>query len=397
MSQAPTTRREDLLTAIAGYLTLAAVAAASLSTMRQAGERWEIAAGLLLAFGILLARTPKAGSPGWHSHLYLAVQGSLVAGLLAMQPSTGIFPILYFILSPQAMLLLPQRPAVLWIVAFILVAGGNIVITQGWSEGLIVLPVYAGGYFFFGTFAHALVRADAARRESQVLLAELQEAHRQLQEYAARIEELVVVEERNRLAREMHDTLGHHLTVASVQLEGAQRLCIADPERAASMVGTVRQQVREALSELRSTVAALRTPIEADLQLSSSLSRLMAHFEEATSLTIHKVLPEEMPDLPDTHRLTLFRATQEALTNIQKHAEAERVWLVLTVHDELVTLLVSDDGQGISLSADHVGYGLRGLRERTAQLGGELHLEPRPGGGAQLSLRLPLPEEKGDG
>ena len=397
MSQAPTTRREDFLTAIAGYLTLAAVAAAGLSTMRQAGERWEVAAGLLLAFGILLARMPKAGSPDWHSHLYLAAQGSLVAGLLAMQPSTGIFPILYFILSPQAMLLLPQRPAILWIVAFILVTGGNIVIAQGWSEGLIALPIYAGGYFFFGIFAHALVRADAARRESQALLEELEVAHRQLQDYAARIEELAVVEERNRLAREMHDTLGHRLTVASVQLEAAQRLCPTDSERAASLVGTVRQQVREALSELRSTVAALRTPVEADLQLRSSLRRLMAHFEEATGLTVHRVLPEEMPTLPDDHRLALYRVVQEALTNIQKHAEAQQVWLVLSTSDEAVTLLVGDDGRGLTLSHDATGFGLRGLRERAGQLGGELHLEPRPGGGTQLSFRLPLRAEEDDG
>ena len=397
MTQEITTRREDLLAAIAGYLTLAAVAVASLSTMHQAGERWEIAAGLLLAFGILLARMPKAGSPAWHSHLYLAVQGSLVAGLLAMQPSTGIFPILYFILSPQAMLLLPQRPAALWIVAFILVAGGSTVITQGWLEGLIVLPIYAGGYFFFGIFAHALVRADTARRESQALLAELQEAHRQLQEYAARIEELVVVKERNRLAREMHDTLGHRLTVASVQLEGAQRLCTADPERAASMVGTVREQVREALGELRSTVATLRTPVEADLQLRSSLRRLMAHFEKATGLTVNRILPEEMPHLPDDHRLALYRAAQEALTNIQKHAEAQQVWLVLSSSDEAVTLLVGDDGRGLTLSRDATGFGLRGLRERAAQLGGELHLEPRRGGGTQVSFRLPLLREEDGG
>ncbi|MGD9049046.1 MAG: hypothetical protein PVF77_13400, partial [Anaerolineae bacterium] len=78
------------------------------------------------------------------------------------------------------------------------------------------------------------------------------------------------------------------------------------------------------------------------------------------------------------------------LTNIQKHAAAEQVWLVLTVHDDAVTLLVSDDGQGLSLTGDQGGFGLRGLRERADQLGGDLHLEPRPGGGTQLSFRLPL-------
>ena len=188
-----------------------------------------------------------------------------------------------------------------------------------------------------------------------------------------------------------------HLTVAAVQLEGAQRLIPAEPERAARMVGTVRDQVREALTELRRSVAMLRTPLEADLSLPHALARLVTSFEEATGLTVHRVLPEEMPDLPETHRLAFFRATQEALTNIQKHAAASQVWLVLTVHDDSVALLVSDDGQGITLRADHVGYGLRGLRERAAQLGGDLHLEPRSGGGAQLSFRLPLPEEESVG
>ncbi|NIV30719.1 MAG: sensor histidine kinase, partial [Anaerolineae bacterium] len=244
---------------------------------------------------------------------------------------------------------------------------------------------------FFGVFAHAFVRADAARRESQQLLAELQEAHHQLQEYALHAEEMAVVQERNRLAREMHDTLGHRLTVAAVQLEGAQRLCSADPERAQDMVSTVREEIREALGELRGAVATLRAPIEADLQLRSSLRRLIAHFEEATGFVVHQVLPEEMPELPGTYRLAIYRAAQEALTNIQKHAEATQVWLMLSTQDDAVTLLVGDDGQGVSLSGEQSGFGLRGMRERAAQLGGELHLEPRRGGGTQVSLRLPLP------
>jgi signal transduction histidine kinase len=262
---------------------------------------------------------------------------------------------------------------------------------MSWQEGLIGLVMYGGINLFFAGYATALKRADTARRESQALLEELQEAHRQLQEYALRAEELAVVEERNRLAREMHDTLGHRLTVASVQLEGAQRLCPTDPDRAASMVGTVREQVREALGELRGTVATLRTPIEADLQLRSSLRRLVSHFEGATGLTIHRVLPEAIPDLPSEYRMALYRAAQEALTNVQRHAGASQVWLVLTLGDEAITLLVGDDGRGLTLSGEEMGFGLQGMRERAAQLGGALYLEPRRGGGTQLSFRLPLP------
>lgn len=395
MSREVTSRREDLLLSLTAYLTLAAVAVLGLSMPRQTGERW-ITAGLLLGFGILLARTPDMHTPGRQSHLYLAAQTTLVVGLLALGP-ISLFLLLYFLLSAQVMLLLPQRTAALWIGVFVLITSGAFVYAEGWPDGLLMLLPYTGGYLFFAAFAHSLARADAARRESQALLDELQVAHRQLQEYATQVEELAVAEERNRLAREMHDTLGHRLTVAAVQLEGAQRLIPSDPERAAGMVGTVREQVREALSELRRVVAALRAPLEADLSLSHALSRLATGFQEATCITVHLMLPEEMPALPDAHRLALYRAAQEALTNVQRHAQAQDVWLQLTWQEGAVKLLVSDNGTGLSAGVEQTGFGLRGLQERVALLGGELYLESRPGGGTQVSFYLPLPGAGNDG
>jgi signal transduction histidine kinase len=195
----------------------------------------------------------------------------------------------------------------------------------------------------------------------------------------------------------MHDTLGHRLTVAAVQLEGAQRLIPRDPERAARMVGTVRDQVREALSELRRTVATLRTPLEADLSLPTALARLATGFEGATGVAVHLTLPQDMPPLPAAHRLALYRAAQEALTNVQRHARARDVWLRLTCQDGAVALLVTDNGVGMPADAEGAGFGLRGLRERATQLGGQLSLGSRPDGGAHLSLRLPLPTEETDG
>jgi signal transduction histidine kinase len=357
------------------------------------GRHKGLVAGLLLVFGILLARTPQRQAPNWQYHLYLAAQTSLMVGLFVLGGRLAVFFVmLFFILSAQASeLFFPQRTGAFWIVLFILITAGALLYFVGISEGLPQLPLYVGGYTFFGIFANAMMRADAAQHESQALLAELQEAHHQLRAYAEQVEEMAVVEERNRLAREMHDTLGHRLTVAAVQLEGAQRLVPSDPERASNMVGTVREQVREALRELRGTVATLRTPLEADLRLRSALRRLTRSFEEATGLAVHQALPEDMPPLPDAHRQALYRAAQEALTNVQRHARASQAWLVLTVDDGMVSLLVGDDGVGFPPDdAPVTGFGLRGLRERAARLDGELHLEPRAGGGAQLSFRLPL-------
>jgi signal transduction histidine kinase len=163
------------------------------------------------------------------------------------------------------------------------------------------------------------------------------------------------------------------------------------------MIATVRDQVREALGELRRTVATLRAPVEVDLQLRQGLRRLANHFEEATAITVHLMLPVERPDLPDEHRLAVYRAAQEALTNVQRHAGANDVWLQLNHQDGAVTLLVGDNGAGLPAGAEQGGFGLRGMRERAEQLGGELYLEPRPGGGTQLSFRIPLPVEDSDG
>lgn len=396
MSETQGTRRENIVLSLAMYLTVAAVAGVGIPSLTSAAARW-VGGALLLAFAALLSRIPAEDASPRKIHLYLGVQTALVAGLVALQPSLGgIFFIPYFILSALAMGLLQGRGA-LWIGVFALVTAVGLVVTWGWPGGLTMLPLYVGGNLFFGVFAAALARAEAARRESQALYAELREAHRQLAEYAGRVEELAVAEERNRLAREVHDTLGHRLTVAAVQLEGAQRLLPKDPERAAGIVGTVREQVREALTELRRTVAALRAPLEADLRLLSALKRLAANFEGATDITVHRVLPDESPDLPDAHRLALYRAAQEALTNVQRHADASQVWLVLTVDDGAATLLVGDDGRGFSVGGEETGFGLRGLRERVAQLSGELHVDPRQGGGTQFSFRLPLPERESDG
>jgi signal transduction histidine kinase len=384
------TRREGIIFQITSLLLLAM--AAAVGFMRtQSQPTLTAMLALLLVMAILHVWVPGEKSARWRIHLYLGIQGALVAAVMLLLPGWTMFPTLFCLLSVQAILLLSVNPGIIWPAIYVLVTAILFAYSFNLQEGLVAVALYGGINAFFASYASALLRANAARRESQSLLEELQEAHGQLQEYALRVEEMAVLEERNRLAREMHDTLGHRLTVASVQLEAAERLCPTDAERAEGLVSTVREQVREALAELRATVATLRSPIEADLQLRSALRRLMDQFETVTGLTINRVLPEELPPLPNSHRQAIYRAAQEGLTNVQKHARASQVWLVLTIGDEAVTLLLGDDGKGASSGSGRGGFGLQGLRERAEQLGGEVHLDPRQGGGTQLSFRLPLP------
>jgi len=378
---------DPLLVNIAAYLTLGAVAINGLLALETTRSRW-IAGVLLVTFGILLALVLRIENKERYVHLYFAAQTLVIGSLWSLQPENSPFGTLFFVLSAQVMLLLPPRPAALWIVAFILMTGISFVHFLGWI-GILWLVPNIGGYLFFATFGNLWRQAELARRRSQQLLEELQVAQRQLQD-------LAVVEERNRLAREMHDSLGHRLTVAIVQLEGAQRLISTAPDRAARIIGTMRDEMKEALAELRRTVTALRAPLEdADgTPLNAALARLAQSFQDSTGLAVHLDLPGALPALPEAHRLALYRAAQESLTNAQRHAAARQVWLTVSAANDHVTLTAADDGKGfgVQTATSEGGYGLRGLRERAAQLGGELQLEVRPGGGAQVRFSLPLLE-----
>lgn len=386
---------KELGVTLVAFVTLVVVGVAGVIILEDPAERI-IAVILIIMIGVVMGFIPRKDAPGKHIFFYLITQTVLVAGLLVLEGGWGMFPILYFVLSPQAMMLLPARKGFWWILLFAILTGLTAIRAEGLASGAISFLGYGAGFFFFGMFGYTLNQAEVERKKSEALLKDLEETHEQLQEYVLRVEELAVAEERNRLAREMHDAIGHRLTVSAVQLEGAQRLIPDDPNRAVEMVATVREQVREALSELRRTVARMRMPLESGLSLAQALERLVSSFEEATQLPVNILLPEDMPDLPENHRLAIFRITQEALTNIQRHAQARQVWLQIHCQDEQVQLLVGDDGPGFPDEAEQIGFGLRGIRERVSQLGGKFYLEERPGGGGQLSISLPLSGENAD-
>jgi signal transduction histidine kinase len=395
MSSKSKSKIDQAMPAAIGYLVILAVAILGFQFFVTGYEK-VLGISLLVIFTILYTRMPGEDTPNWKLHIYMGVLTVIVAVLLIMEPTGGVFPMLFFILSPLAMMMFPQRVGMLWIGIFTLITGVIWLIFLPPLDALLTLLPYSAGYWFFGAFARALASAEDARQESQRLLKELQSAHHQLQEYAAQVEELAVAEERNRLSREMHDTLGHRLTVSAVQLEGAQRLISRDPERAAGMVETVRQQVREALRELRSAVATLREPLEADLPITTALKRLANSFDSATGLTVHLELPNENPLLSNAQRLALYRAAQEALTNVQRHAQAQQVWVQMATQQNCVALKVSDDGVGFPSEAKEATYGLHGMRERAQHLGGEMHLGTADEGGALVKLILPLKEESQD-
>ena len=342
--------------------------------------------GLLAAFALLLVVGLRPQMPLRGIHLILGLQILILLAGAAVLPD---FNILIVAISILAVFRLSTQWAMLLTGFLVLMNLGIQYDESGFPDG--VRDGFINGFVLFAiaAFASSLLQANRARREAQQLLSDLQAAHRQLQEFAAQVEELAVAQERNRLSRDLHDTLGHRLTVSIVQLEGAERLIAASPERASQMVNSVRQQLNEGLSEVRRTVGMLRTPVATDLSLPKALHELAIDFEKATQLPIRVTVPDSLPPLPEAHRLAVYRAAQEALTNIQRHAQASEASLTMDLSAEALTLRVRDNGIGLPDEADQKGFGLRGMRERIMQLGGSVELRSAKTDGTTVLIQLP--------
>lgn len=367
------------------YLIVTVMVSISLITMPN-GLTKAAAIALCLAFGLVHALGFRFANTPRRLAVYFIIQIIIILALLRLSSPGDVFNFFFYILALEAVIILPTRPATAWIVGFYLLDSLSALWSQG-TGGITGVLFYAAAFALTAVFGYALRQAEIARRKNQELLEELKTSQRQLRD-------LAVAEERTRMAREMHDSLGHRLTVSIVQLEGAQRLIPIDPGRAARMIGTMRDEMKEALAELRRTVAALRTPIAGDPRLDMALSTLSQTFQHNTGIPTHFSVSPGFPGLPETHRLALYRAAQEALTNIQRHAMARNAWLQLNADDQKITLMMEDDGKGMDEHGENrAGSGLLGLRERAAQLGGEIQLAERPGGGLQLIFTVPKPNQ----
>ena len=198
-----------------------------------------------------------------------------------------------------------------------------------------------------------------------------------------------VLEERQRLAREIHDTLAQDLSSIVMHLEAADAALPAGAEPVGTHVSRARETARAGLREARRLVLALRPEPLEDASLPEALRRVAAHWAEETGVTAVVAVTGEPAALHPEAEVTLLRAAQEALTNVHKHARAQRVNLTLSYMGDQVTLDVQDDGAGFDPTAPGNGVGLAAMRERAAQLGGTVSVESRPGGGATVAVSIP--------
>ncbi|WP_217183221.1 sensor histidine kinase [Streptomyces sp. AC495_CC817] len=213
-----------------------------------------------------------------------------------------------------------------------------------------------------------------------------QRARHALQEYADRVAELSAAAERNRLARDLHDSLGHHLTAMSVQLEMASEFRTRDPEAAREAVDEARRSVTLALADVRQSVRVLRGQASRPA-LAADLAALAREGDARPRITVEVSGPED--GYGTAELTTLYRAAQEAVTNARRHARASRVTVALRLADEAARLVVADDGRGFVPDAADAGYGLLGMRERVQLVAGTVHIDSSPGAGTRLTVTVP--------
>jgi signal transduction histidine kinase len=261
-----------------------------------------------------------------------------------------------------------------------------------------VRPAYMSDVLMFGVgvvlaiaMAGIAVGEYASRMRLETALRDLRESHDQLAAYAGQAAELSAAAERNRLARDIHDSLGHYLTAIAVQLEKAEVFRDRDQGAASQAVADARSLARQALQDVRGSVRALRgdepaAPLSAML---TGLARQAGAGDPQVSLSV----TGDEAAIAAGARTALFRAAQEALTNARKHSGARRVSMSVAFGDREVRLVVSDDGCGFEPpprgAQAHNGLGLVGMRERAALAGGHAEVESRPGAGTTVTVTMP--------
>ncbi|HEY1014203.1 MAG TPA: histidine kinase, partial [Herpetosiphonaceae bacterium] len=317
---------------------------------------WPLAAAVA-ALGLAYALLGTYGSDWVHERRgrpliigYVTVQLALQAAFLYLTEFASTSWLITMPFIGEMVFLLRRRWA-----ALVYAALTGLMVFGGWrfadGQGAVWTGIvnYIAALAFVVAFTTLLARERSMRSRIEQLAAELGAANGKLRDYALQAEELATTKERNRLAREIHDSLGHYLTVVNVQIEAAGALLEREPARAREALAKAQAGTREGLGEIRRSVAALRAPERGSL--AEQLARL-AEEARATGLAVTLDLDGAARPLPPPVEHALFRAAQEGLTNARKYAAASRIELALDYGDPAqVRLLVADDGVG-SAAAD---------------------------------------------
>jgi signal transduction histidine kinase len=321
--------------------------------------------------------------------IYFFIQLALAVTIMYVGYA-GLIMLIMLPLVGQSVVLLSRRQTLLMCALILVIMASPVMMRGGWEPALRVSLFYLAGIVFVVVFTQTAVNERKTRAEVERLAGELGEAYGKLRDYAAKVEDLATIKERNRLAREIHDSLGHYLTVVNVQIEAARAVLDSDRPRALDGLRKAQLLTQEGLAEVRRSVASLRASPTESRPLPEALAELVDECR-AAGIDAELTVNNDPRALTPQAELTLYRAAQEGLTNVRKHARASRARVTLEYGTDRLTRLVVEDN-GVGGNETNGGFGLLGVRERAQLLGGEVRVSSSSATGQGFRLEVELPE-----
>lgn len=247
------------------------------------------------------------------------------------------------------------------------------------------------GFFFFG-IGIAIAKVLEAEQKTKLLLEENRKKNQLLEEYAKQIERITLLEERNRLAKDLHDTIGHTFTSVIMGLDAAAFLQKSSPDKAKEQIERLSHVMRNSLGEIRSQIHQISPNGEKE-ELSSQLKYIVDEFALHTNIEIQfEQIGAQAINISTQGTLTLIRCLQESLTNAVRHGQANKISITLKEDDSYVVLLIRDNG--IGMSDIHFGFGLSGMKERLDSLQGRFSIESVENEGTVVTCFIPVTVNK---
>jgi signal transduction histidine kinase len=348
-----------------------------------------VSLGLLLPVLAVSLWTPNM-CPPWQRLTYVLIELVFITASSTVGISQYVFP-LYMCSIAKAALLLDRRGLTIVIasgfLSQIFCSSLKIMWTNpgegGWTVGAfstilgesIIITFFNGALMILlAMVTLAFVSEKASRLKAERLGKE--------------VESLATELERTRIAREIHDSLGHTLTSLNIQLEVARKLSERDPEQAHQALTLAKQLAGQTLSDVRQAVQSIRSP---NLNLMNAVPELVSQLKQLHGLDIQVEI--HTGDLPPSISYHLYRITQECLTNVVKHARARQVRVDLHQRRDKITLSISDDGKGMPTDSRYSGFGIKGITERTEALNGQFSIYSEPDFGTRIEVIIPLESE----
>jgi signal transduction histidine kinase len=360
----------------------------------------------LIGLGLMGLRLPKTNqNNNFNKWLYLLLQLALLWIPFLLNSESSWYVTAYLIIAIRACLIFELKETVVAIILIVMAVMASILLyypnfqvfqSSGVRRQAITVEQFQviknteiiSALFLFGLCVACISIMIKALQREYDSRQKLALAHNKLREYAMLAEDKATLDERNRIAREIHDSLGHALTAQSIQLDNAIAFWQLEPTKAYNFLTEAKILVTTALREIRYSVATMRADPLQEQNLEIAIATLLKEFSQRTTIVpqCHILLPYPLSKEVKT---TLYRIVQEALTNISKHSEATKVVVELQAFPEHLSLLIKDNGKGFDPQQNTTGFGLQGVRERVAALAGYLQMSSDFDRGCTITVNIP--------